>query len=74
MIRPDQIPDEVAEALALQLGKVGVKLPSQGSGKKAIAAALNAWPEAWTIRVTMPIGCWVDDLPAFILPLSKEVE
>jgi hypothetical protein len=64
MIKPEQIPDEVVEAL---LDTSNVAQP----WKHAIAAAINAWPEVKRVK-----GYFTHDTdyyePAIILPLPQE--
>lgn len=75
MINDITIPPEALEAAAKAMWKTND--PSQwelGMARAACLAMLHAWPKAKEIRVTMPIGTWVDDLPAIILPLPQEGE
>jgi hypothetical protein len=46
MIRPEQIPDEVVEAHISILERMMIGPPTKKSSRKAIAAAINAWPES----------------------------
>ncbi len=48
MIRPEQIPDEVVDALHSSLADDGDTLTEVWDCRVAIAAALNAWPGANT--------------------------
>ena len=60
MIKLEQIPDEVAEAfIAALYGEPGLPY------RKAIAAALNAWPGAWHVDAA-------DFEEKLILPLTQE--
>lgn len=61
MIKPEQIPDEVVEAL---LDTSNVAQP----WKHAIAAAINAWPGAF--QTTTQINR--DATEVLILPLTQE--
>jgi len=61
VINPEQIPDEVAEAfIAALYGEPGLPY------RKAIAAALNAWPGRFSGNA------WPDLAPTIVLPLSHE--
>jgi len=61
VIKPEQIPDEVAEAfIAALYGEPGLPY------RKAIAAALNAWPGRFSGNA------WPDLAPTIVLPLSHE--
>jgi hypothetical protein len=44
MIKPEQIPDEVVEAHISILERMMIGPPTKKSSRKAIAAAINAWP------------------------------
>jgi len=65
MIRPDQIPDEVVEALGAALGNTR---PTWDYAE-AIAAALNAWLGARRMGNGVP---WSDKPLRLILPLPQE--
>jgi len=60
MIRPDQIPDEVVEALR-------ENILHDCSFKHAIAAALNAWPGAFPHTFRGPLEGF-----GYVLPLTHE--
>jgi len=73
MINPAQIPDEVVEAAARAIGEetyVGNKQTLRDAGRAAIAAALNAWPNAKTLRDDGRRQTYI--VPALILPLPHE--
>lgn len=60
MLKPEQIPDEVAEALITTLhGKPGLPY------REAIAAAINAWPGAFRGNE------WPNLKPIISLPLAE---
>lgn len=69
MIRPDQIPNEVAWKLHDKLWRVGG--PSVDEARAAIAAALGAWPGAHVHEWQRP---WLGGMSGtdIILPLSTE--
>ena len=60
MIRPDQIPDEVVEAMWVAHFEKGK------SYRAAIAAAINAWPNGDVV------GKYDNDDTALLLPLPQE--
>jgi hypothetical protein len=61
VIKPEQIPDEVAEAfIAALYGEPGLPY------RKAIAAAINAWPD---VRHSIERN---GSYPVLILPLTQE--
>ncbi len=70
MITPEQIPDEVVNALWLAL--LGRPLSAQNC-RAAIAAAINAWQTQMHKAI---VGKALDEVggvyPAFILPLPQE--
>ena len=73
MIKPEQIPDEVVEAAAMQLpGMAGY----QRYVRAALAAALNAWPGAFNAVQTEDekVGSEADgETPTcFVLLLPQE--
>jgi hypothetical protein len=57
MIRPEQIPDEVVEALHSLFAWIG----NSDGAREAIAAALNAWegattePRNWRTALVLPL-------------------
>ena len=65
MIRADQIPPEVVEALHTSLADDAGVLVPKSDCVTAIAAALNAWPG-------MEIEVARDESEAIILPLPQE--
>jgi hypothetical protein len=65
MIRPDQIPDEVVEALCNHVGPV----MTRDDWHSAFAAGLNAWPNAIPTSATDHL---LVARPALILPLPKD--
>ncbi len=67
MIKPDQIPDEVVEALHSLFAWIG----NSDGAREAIAAALNAWPQ---MHVGAPWVIGVPNAPSIILPLPQEGE
>ncbi len=75
MINLAQIPDEVVEAAAMAFAyHEGYTWGSSGldhdaileTARAAIAAALNAWPEAWTSKEM------IGGQPYLLLPLPQE--
>jgi hypothetical protein len=66
VIRPDQIPDEVVDALHSSLADDGDTLTEVWDCRVAIAAALNAWPDM-EVRPTF-------NPSRIILPLAQEKE
>lgn len=74
MIRPEQIPDEVVEAAAIE--RWGINEPTQWeleTSRIIIAAALNAWETPMHRGI---IGVGMDEVgstyPAIILPLPPK--
>jgi hypothetical protein len=72
MIKPEQIPDEVAKAAdaAYYDTAADPRWSDEHLMKTAIAAALNAWPNAKTLRDDGRRQTYV--VPAIILPLPQE--
>ena len=64
MIKPEQIPDEVVEELHGLVAWIG----NSDGAREAIAAALNAWPNAIPTTATDHL---LVARPALILPLPK---
>lgn len=71
MIRADQIPDEVVDALWWDGYDFGGELPAQKMRimRAAIAAALNAWPGSFPHTFRGPLEGY-----GFILPLPQDVK
>jgi hypothetical protein len=72
-IDPEQIPDEVVEAAKLAAAEylaTGVNHTEEKLFSAAITAALNAWPNAKTLRDDGRRQTYI--VPALILPLSQE--
>ncbi len=67
MIKPEHIPDEVVEAAAKNMDWTSaIALPQDKLRFKGhIAAALNAWPDAFITKYS-------EGAPAFNLPLTQE--
>jgi hypothetical protein len=63
MISDDQIPQEAADALF-------AVLVTRGSPKRAIAAAIEAWPEKWEGQPSQTPHYF--QTPAIILPLGQK--
>lgn len=62
-IKPEQIPAEAKAAFERELGRTGFYTD-------AIAAALNAWPDAW--QTSDPYEVTVEAFPRLILPLTEK--
>ena len=71
MIRADQIPDEVVEALHTSLADDAGVLVPKGDCVTAIAAALNAWPRSYSLAEND--SAEIRGVAAIILPLPQEV-
>jgi hypothetical protein len=66
-----KIPDEVVEAGARALVDYGITAATDAElARAAIAAALNAWPNAKTLRDDGRRQTYI--VPALILPLPQE--
>ncbi len=67
MIRPEQIPDEVVEAAvkAFDESEEDAYVSHAHDIRVAIAAALNAWPDAFITKYS-------EGAPAFNIPLPQE--
>ena len=70
MIDPAQIPPEVVEAAALAYRTAPLKRTHLQAMELAIAAGLNAWPNAKTLRDDGRRQTYI--VPALILPLPQE--
>ena len=72
MIRADQIPDEVVEALHTSLADDAGVLVPKSDCVTAIAAALNAWPGSEYVYRQPHRRAVSYSSPAIILPLPQE--
>lgn len=70
MIDPAQIPDEAVEAAERTYRTVPLWTSHADSIRAAIAAALNAWPNAKTLRDDGRRQTYI--VPAIILPLPQQ--
>ena len=71
MIRADQIPPEVVEALHTSLADDAGVLVPKGDCVTAIVAALNAWPGSYSLAEND--SAEIRGVAAIILPLPQEV-
>jgi hypothetical protein len=70
MIKPDQIPDEVVEAAAYEYRYCPPLKTHDEAIRAAIAAALNAWPESYSLAEND--SAVIRDVAAVILRLPIE--
>ena len=63
MLKPEQVPDEVVSAFYASLAH-------DQSDRKAIAAAINAWPQSYSLAEND--SAEIRDVAAIILPLPQE--